>query len=187
MARKQLAPEDLITVIVDITDIEPAPENARRGDIELIGNSIEMHGQFRPILVSEDGVVLAGNHTYAAALAAGKEKIVVTRLKGIMYDSPQAKEIMLMDNRANDVATYDDELLTRMLKEVDKQVGSLAGTGFEDDFLKKLIEEMNQDSSKKLSDKFEYKIIVECAGEEHQAELIAEFEEKGLKVRALIS
>lgn len=52
---------------------------------------------------------------------------------------------MLADNRTSDVGKYDDEQLTRLLKEVSADEGSLEGTGFSDRDLLKLISKVSRE------------------------------------------
>ncbi|CAA9478599.1 MAG: hypothetical protein AVDCRST_MAG17-11 [uncultured Solirubrobacterales bacterium] len=51
--------------------------------------------------------VVAGNHSLQAARELGLEEVSVTLLD---IDDEQAKQIMLVDNRTNDLASYDDRL-----------------------------------------------------------------------------
>ena len=60
--------------------------------------------------------VLAGNHTLGAAKELGWKKIAVTFVEA---DPEQAKRIVLVDNRANDLAGYDAEALVELLEELD--------------------------------------------------------------------
>lgn len=140
--RKVLDPDDLKTEVVSIHTLRPHPDNPRNGDTDLIVQSIKAHGQFRPILVSQDNVVIAGNHTYMAMMELEKKFIVITRLP-IDHDDPQAIEIMLMDNRASDVAKYDDGALLSLLDRVKEQQHELLAAGFNDDFHKNLLAKLN--------------------------------------------
>lgn len=94
----------------------------------MIAESLERNGQYRPVVVrSETNEVLAGNHTLAAARHLGWQEIAATF---VSCDDEQARRIVLVDNKANDAAAYDDSDLLRLLEEVD---GDLVGTGFSAD------------------------------------------------------
>lgn len=67
--RTHLRPEDLRPELLSVDELVPFPGNPRHGDQELIERSLLIHGQYRPILLAQDGVILAGNHTYRAQLA----------------------------------------------------------------------------------------------------------------------
>lgn len=121
------------TRTVDINDLAPYEANARRGNIEMIRESLRVHGQFRPIVVQEStGTILAGNHTWMAAREEGWDKIDA---HFIDVDDEQAKKIVLVDNRANDVAGYDIPSLAELLKSVE----DLEGTGFDDKSLEEVM------------------------------------------------
>jgi cysteine synthase len=104
-------------------------KNPRRGDVEAIKESLERNGQYKPITVrAGSNEVLAGNHTLKAALALGWDRIAVTFVD---VNDDEAARIVLVDNRTNDLATYDDEALREMLE----SIPDLVGTGYVDDDL----------------------------------------------------
>lgn len=109
-------------------DLRPHPDNPRNGDTDLIMESLRVNGQYKPIVITADGTVLAGNHTYAAAMELGWDSIAVVALD-VDPTSPQAKRIMLADNRTADLGRYDDGQLLAVLRELD----SLPGTGYSAD------------------------------------------------------
>ena len=115
---------------VSVDDLEPHPQNPRRGDVNVIAQSLEANGQFRPLVISKDNVVLAGNHTLQAAMSLGWGEIDVVRLD-LDSDSDQATRVMLADNRSSDLGTYDDTDLVQVLADLD----DLLGTGYDFDDL----------------------------------------------------
>ena len=57
---------------VPLEKLSPYPYNARRGNVEVIRESLRVNGQYKPIVVQKStGHVLAGNHTLEAARAEG--------------------------------------------------------------------------------------------------------------------
>ena len=122
---------------VAIDEVIPHPQNVRQGDVGAIAESLRIHGQYRPIVVQKSsGYILAGNHTWKAAKSLGWPKISVTYID---VDDEQAKRILLVDNRANDLATYDDASLASLLQELASTEASLEGTGFDGDDLDDLL------------------------------------------------
>lgn len=118
---------------ISIADLRPYPGNARRGNLDVIKESLQAHGQYRAIVVQEStGYVLAGNHTMLAAKELGMDALDCD-----VYDcdDEQAKRIVLVDNRSNDLAEYDNQALADLLTELD----SLEGTGFTDQDLNSLL------------------------------------------------
>lgn len=123
-------PDTLTALLVPMTDLRPYPANARTHDDTLLQESLRTNGQYRPVVVRrEDGTILAGNGTYAAALALGWDQLAATY---VSCTDEQARRIVLVDNRANDVAGYDDGLLLQLLEDLDADPGGLPGSGFAD-------------------------------------------------------
>src|SRR5215207_6713039 len=127
----------LDTQTVAIDDLIPFPGNPRRGSVVAIKESLEQNGQYRPIVVRRQTMeVLAGNHTLQAAKELGWKQIAVTLLD---CDDEQAKRIVLVDNRTNDLATYDDAELAALLIELP----SLDGTGYDQAALDDLLDSLS--------------------------------------------
>lgn len=115
--RVHLRAEDLLMEKVNIKDLKQHPRNPRMGDPENIAASVRAHGQYRALVISSDGFILAGNHTYQALLGEGVEDVAVHRLP-IKHNAKQAIEIMLADNRTSDFSRYDDVALSGLLIEL---------------------------------------------------------------------
>ena len=127
----------LTSQTVPIHDLRPFPGNPRRGDIAAIRESLEQHGQYRPIVVRrQTNEVLAGNHTLSAAKQLGWTEIAVTY---VTCDAEQAKRIVLADNRTNDLASYEPQALADLLTELP----DLAGTGYDQAALDSLLDELD--------------------------------------------
>jgi len=126
---------------IKIDSAIPHPKNVRQGDVGAIMESLTLHGQYRPIVVQKStGFILAGNHTWKAAKQLGWKEISVTEID---VDDEQASRILLVDNRANDLATYDDSSLADLLKELASTELHLEGTGFDGDDLDDLLFRLN--------------------------------------------
>jgi ParB-like chromosome segregation protein Spo0J len=130
-----------------LSELRQHEKNPRNGDIELIAESLHVNGQFKPIVVGKGGVILAGNHTYQAALSLEWETIETVTLNLDPY-SPEASRIMLADNRTGDMGRYDDSLLALML--TDLSGDSLVGSGYEDKDLADLTSLLNYRQSTEL-------------------------------------
>lgn len=124
-----LAHPALEPLLVPVDELRPHTENPKNGDTDAIIESILLNGFYRPLYVTDDGVIIAGNHTYAAALELGAEKLPVIRL-GVDYDG--ARRILLGDNRIADLGRYDDALLLDLLDKL-AETGGLQGTGYTED------------------------------------------------------
>lgn len=119
----------LDTTDLPLADLAAFARNPRKGDVDLIAQSLAANGQYRAIVVNRGTFtgrpmeVLAGNHTLAAARQLGWESIAAHVLD---VDEAAAARIVLVDNKANDAASYDDQALLDLLREQD----TLVGTGY---------------------------------------------------------
>lgn len=126
----------LKTKRVRLAELNHYRDNPRRGDVAAIKRSLEVNGQYRPIVVNEPTMeVLAGNHTLRAARELGWSEIAVSF---ISCDEEQARRIVLVDNRTNDLAGYDTEALAELLGELD----TLDGSGYVQADLDTLLDEL---------------------------------------------
>lgn len=129
----------LTTESIPTSDLATYYRNPRRGNVEVIAESLERLGQYRPIVVNRGthtgrpNEVLAGNHTLLAAQKLGWERIDAVTVD---VDEETAARIVLVDNKSSDLATYDDDLLADLLQELPH----LEATGWTDDELKRLTE-----------------------------------------------
>lgn len=119
--------------LVDVDQLEVHPDNARVGDLGLIGTSIESNGFYGAVIAQRSsGRVLAGNHRLQAAREQGARVVPVL---WVDVDDDHARRIMLVDNRANDVAGYDNSQLAEVLAMVE----DFTGTGFTEDLAAEII------------------------------------------------
>jgi len=119
--------------IVPVGSIDTHPENARRGNIAEIADSIRAHGFYGSLVVQKStNRIIVGNHRYRAAVDAGLDAVPVVFVD---VDDDEARRIMLVDNRSTDRASYDDSRLLELLGELP----SLDGTGYDDDDLDDLM------------------------------------------------
>jgi hypothetical protein len=141
---------DLAGALVDIGAVRPHPRNARNGDIDAIAESLRVNGQYRPIVIAREGTILAGNHTYMAAMEIGWDVIAAVRLD-LDPESPEAHRIMLADNRTADLGNYDRGLLVDLLQNLDDGPG-LVGTGYDGDDLTRLLAQINDEGPIEVDD-----------------------------------
>ena len=95
---------------VPISRLTPHPYNPREGDIGAITESLKRFGQYRTIVATTDGIILAGHHVVKAAEALGWTHVAVTFID---VNETDAMRILLVDNRTSDLGTYDDDILRR--------------------------------------------------------------------------
>lgn len=122
-----------------IDEIQLHPDNPRKGDLELIGSSIDRFGFYGRIIVQKStGYILAGNHRYKALLERNARFVPVELVD---VDDETALGIVLADNRTSDYAEYEDNLLTGILSKLNdmNEKEGLAGTGYTDDDYQSLL------------------------------------------------
>lgn len=92
------------------------PDNARdhsRENIEAVKASLERFGQQKPIVVTEEGVVKAGNCTVIAAQELDWTHIWVHVTE---LSDEEADKYAIADNRAAELAVWNDAMLSDKLK-----------------------------------------------------------------------
>ena len=118
---------------VNIASLTPDPANARKHDgknLNAIASSLEKFGQRKPIVVTPDSIVVAGNGTLEAAKSLGWTEIAIARTPvGWTWD--QIKAFALADNRTAELAEWDDKVLADQLLELDANGWDLKDIGFE--------------------------------------------------------
>lgn len=118
------------TRMVPLEELTMFPGNARRGNKAKLLESLEANGQYRSLIVRDTGeelVILAGNNTYLALEARGDDE---ARCEIVTCDDATALRVNLVDNKANDEATYDDRARAELLQLLD---GELSGTGYDEE------------------------------------------------------
>lgn len=124
---------------VSLEDIQPHPENARKGNVAAIRESLEENQQFAPLVVQRGtGYILSGNHTYRAARELGWTEIDVVYAD---VDDDRARKILLAANRTSDLGTYDDEALLNLLEALGDD---FQGTGYTADDLDDLLSALDK-------------------------------------------
>ncbi|XHX80833.1 MAG: ParB/RepB/Spo0J family partition protein [Stenomitos frigidus ULC029] len=128
-------PAKMRVVRMSLADLIPDPANPRKGKVKVIAESLKEFGQHKPIVVQEStNRILIGNHTFKAAQALGWSEIDVNL---VTDDDLKALRRSLVDNRASDVAGYNED----ELKELLKLPGMEELPGFDTGFLDKLFAE----------------------------------------------
>lgn len=129
---------------VDVNEISPHPKNPRRGNIEAIKNSLAVNGQFKPIVVnSRTKHIIAGNHTYKAAVSLGWENIEVV---WVDVDEEEELRIMLADNKTSDMAMYDSAELASVINDIKMTELGFLGTGFEEDDIGDILSKIDDEN-----------------------------------------
>ena len=102
-----------------LTEIHPYGNNPRiiADAIEDVMESIRQCGYVAPIVIDEDGVILAGHTRYAALLRLGRTECGVIIARGLTEE--QKKKYRLYDNKTAEFASWDQRKLSAELSDVD--------------------------------------------------------------------
>lgn len=95
-----------------VTQIKPDARNARthsKKQVEQIIASISAFGFTNPVLIDEDGILIAGHGRLAGAKKLGLESVPAIELKGL--SDPEKRALRLADNKIAQNAGWDGELL----------------------------------------------------------------------------
>jgi ParB-like chromosome segregation protein Spo0J len=99
-----------------IESLRVDPDNARRHPASSIGalvRSLKRFGQQKPIVVDQEGVVVAGNGTLVAAQQLGWREIAVVRTT---LDDRKRRAFALADNRTAELSDFDPNVLVDQLQ-----------------------------------------------------------------------
>lgn len=133
--------EGLRRLLAPVGELRTHPRNPRRGNVGAIQESLGRFGQQRPLLATPDGTVIAGNHTYLAAVESGWTHVAVVRSD---LTETEIDAYLVADNRLSDLGTYDDANLADLLTSLQVDERGLAGTGYDDGFLTGLLAELKR-------------------------------------------
>jgi DNA modification methylase len=114
-----------------IDRLVPSPRNARThsgAQVAEIAGSIRAFGFANPILVGEDGDVIAGHGRLAAARQLGLTEVPVIPLHGLT--ELQRRQLVLADNRIAMNAGWDIEMLSLELRDLSALDADMSVLGF---------------------------------------------------------
>lgn len=102
-----------------LAELHPYANNPRKNDkaVQAIVESITQCGYIAPIIVDEDGVILAGHTRYKALKKLGKTEAECIVRAGLTEE--QKKKYRLLDNKTNELAEWDMDLLAVELDGLD--------------------------------------------------------------------
>jgi DNA modification methylase len=132
--------EPLTTEHRPIGSLRSHPRNYRRHperQLAVLRDSLRIHGQQKPVVITSDGTILAGHALVEAAKAEGWSQIAVH-----VYDGPYPDAFLILDNRANELAENDAEALLDLLREA-QQDDLLPAVGYLEQDILALLAEVN--------------------------------------------
>lgn len=126
---------------IDIEKVIPYARNPRKnaGAVDKVAASLREFGFRQPIVVDEKYTVIVGHTRLLAAKKLGMTEVPVHIAQGMSDAQVQAYRIA--DNRTNEEAEWDIDLLKVEFKDLLDQGADLAMTAFDEDELKKFLAE----------------------------------------------
>lgn len=120
------------------SDVRAYERNPRDNSeaIEKVAASIREYGWTQPIVVDEEGIILAGHTRHLAAQELGLRQVPVYWARGLT--EAQKKAYRIMDNRSGEIADWDNDMLRKELEELSQFDFDMELTGFDLDELAKL-------------------------------------------------
>ena len=102
-----------------ISEITPYENNPRRNDtaVAAVEESIKQCGYIAPIIVDEDGVILAGHTRYKALQKLGRAECEVIVKEGLSEE--QKRKYRILDNKTAELSSWDFDLLETELEGLD--------------------------------------------------------------------
>lgn len=128
---------------VPIDDIEPYDKNPRRNNraVKAVGKSLMEFGFNQPIVVDENNVIVVGHTRHRAAKEIGLSTVPVIKITDLSRDKLRAYR--LADNKLNELAEWDDDLLKSELEEL-LETGHAEMSGFGKDEIDALLNQNDQ-------------------------------------------
>lgn len=123
--------------LVNLDLLQEHPANPRKGNTDAIEESIEANGFFGACVVQRStGHILVGNHRFRSA---GKQGLPSVPVLWVDVDDARAKRIMLADNRAGELASWDETALSALLHDMAEEPDGLAGSLYTEDEMAALL------------------------------------------------
>jgi DNA modification methylase len=130
---------------IPIANLKPYEKNPRThsaGQIEQIRKSIREFGFTNPILVDEDGLIVAGHGRLQAAQAEGLVELPAIVMDGLT--AAQKRALVIADNQIAVNAGWDAELLREQLEALQEEHFDLSLVGFSEQELEAMLATMSE-------------------------------------------
>lgn len=175
--------------MMEIELIHPYENNPRKNDaaVDAVAASIKKFGFRQPIVCDAQKVIVVGHTRWKAAKKLGLSQVPVHIADLSEVD---AKSYRIADNRLQDIAEWDQELLPLELSELKKLDVSLESLGFSEKELESfgLIEDAaNISPGQENLIEHKYQILISFPSEPEQAQALEKFIAEGYECRSLIS
>ena len=166
-----------------VGDLIPYVNNSRTHSDEQVmqvASSIKEFGFTNPILIDDDGGIIAGHGRLMAAKKLGLDKVPCIRLGHL--SEAQRKAYVIADNKLALNSGWDNDLLKIELMQLDSIDFDLNLIGFDLSELANIFDPVTEEIELKEQTYSEtFNIIIECDDEQNQESIYNELQEKGYK------
>lgn len=159
-----------------IGDIKPYPNNPRRNDdaVAAVVESIKQCGYCAPIVVDEDGVVLAGHTRLKALKKLGRKEAEVCVKTGMTEE--QKKKYRLLDNKTSEIAGWDFDALA-------SELDGLDFGDFDFGFTLSSEEENDTEERREAALTQSISVVIDCEDDDEAERIFNELKELGYTCR----
>ena len=173
-----------------VKDLVPYANNARthsKEQIDQIVRSIEEWGWTVPVLIDEDGGLIAGHGRILAAKKLKIEEVPVVVARG--WSEAQKRAYVLADNKLTENGTWDNDLLQAEIGSLKDLNFDISLTGFSLGELEPLLGMTTSGIETPPVSKYreQYGVIVLCKDEAHQQRVYEELAGSGHEVRVVVT
>lgn len=133
---------DLHVEYLSVDHLIPYTHNARThsdDQVAQIAGSMTEFGFVNPILIGDDGGIIAGHGRVMAARMLGVKEVPVIRLKHL--NDVQRRALIIADNKITENAGWNENLLRQELQSLEGEDFNLALLGFNEDELDELLDD----------------------------------------------
>jgi hypothetical protein len=118
-------------VMVDINDIVPYDKNPRNNDraVDVVVKSIEEFGMKQPLVLDKNNIIVVGHTRRLALERLGVKKVPCIYANDLTDE--QIKAYRIMDNKSNEFAVWDMDILNIELDELKAIDFDISLTGFD--------------------------------------------------------
>lgn len=104
---------------IKVCDLKGSKRNPRKNDeaVNYVAESIRRYGFRNPLIVDKDNTVWCGNTRLKASKVLGLEEVPCIVVDNLT--PKQMQELALLDNKTNEIAEWDKEMLAEILTDCD--------------------------------------------------------------------
>ncbi|QEG40416.1 ParB N-terminal domain-containing protein [Roseimaritima ulvae] len=179
------AAADVDKMFVPMDSISPNPANTQQhpaSQIAFLVARIRQFGQYAPLQVASDNVILKGNGTYQAMQQAGLTEAWIER-QPFASTSPQGVAFSIGDNRASQLGETDEDLVAMQFDALPAEFQEF--TGFEAADFEEEDEEDEYGGGGLETVEASFQVIVTLENESEQQELFERLKTEGKKCKVV--